>query len=64
MKRTSQSGELIFDPEVEKIAKQLRKLAKQAKQIPSTSEGVQSPKELSSNSDLDSNFKNETMAAV
>ncbi|KAJ9170364.1 hypothetical protein P3X46_018476 [Hevea brasiliensis] len=63
MTRISQSGELIFDPEVEKIAKRLRKLAKQARQIPSTSEGVQSPKELSSDSDSESNSENETMAA-
>ncbi|KAJ9130618.1 hypothetical protein P3X46_034306 [Hevea brasiliensis] len=63
MTRTSQFDELIFDPKVEKIAKQLRKLAKQAKQIPSTSEGVQSPKELSSNLDLDSNSEKETIAA-
>ncbi|KAJ9147947.1 hypothetical protein P3X46_030059 [Hevea brasiliensis] len=61
MTRTSQSGELIFDPKVEKTAKQLRKLAKQARQIPNTSKGAQSPKELSS--DSDSIFENETMAA-
>ncbi|KAJ9146249.1 hypothetical protein P3X46_028538 [Hevea brasiliensis] len=63
MTRISQSGELIFDLEVEKIAKRLRKLAKQTRQIPSTSEGVQSPRELSSDLDLDSNSENETMAA-
>ncbi len=63
MTRTSQSGELIFDLEVEKIAKQLRKLAKQAMQISSTSKGVQSPRELSSDSDSHSNFENEIMAS-
>ncbi|KAJ9159387.1 hypothetical protein P3X46_024895 [Hevea brasiliensis] len=63
MIRISQSGELIFDPKVEKTAKWLRKLAKQARQILSISEGVQSPRELSSDSDSDSNFENETMAA-
>ncbi|KAJ9176954.1 hypothetical protein P3X46_012212 [Hevea brasiliensis] len=62
MIRTSQFGELIFDPEVEKTAKQLRKLAKQARQISSTSEGVQVPRELSWDSDLDSNSENETIA--
>ncbi|KAJ9183018.1 hypothetical protein P3X46_006938 [Hevea brasiliensis] len=61
MTRTSQSSELLFDPEVEKTAKQLRKLAKQAKQILSTSEGVQSLWELSLDSDSDS--ENKTMDA-